>query len=416
MLTNKKILHINHTTWGGTGRVANTIIESLQMLNYDNIFATVRGETKHEKIYLSKKQYYFSKILSKVYAKLSTSVNPIEPEVFCFSKIEELSDIIDNDGIEAIILYWVRNTIPMEDISRISQLTNAKIYIYLMDEAFLSGGCFYFDTCENYIRGCGNCPSILWGKFSNDITHRNALKNRKIFENIQPIILCPSTQSLIDAQRSYVLRDFKKEKLLIPLSNEYTEEISKKDARAKLNITDDSIFLFLGASSLSNYRKGIKYLLEALEIVYDKLDETYRTCVKILIAGNTDGMNLDSIKFQSILLGYLSHKELIMAYKSSDVFISSSIIDMGPMMVNESIRSGVPVVCFDIGISKDLVINGKTGYRVEKKNSREMAEAILKMIKLNEKEKSIMSDNCLELGEKLLSYEEFNNIIQVLFK
>ncbi|MBW7676620.1 glycosyltransferase [Chryseobacterium chendengshani] len=411
----KKVLHINHTTFGGTGRVVNTIIESLELLDYDNVFVTVRGDTDKKAIYLNKFSYYFSKILSKIFTKTSTSNNKIEPEVFCSSKFNVIRNGIKDSNVEIIILYWINNTITTDDVRKLAKSTNAKIYIYLMDEAFLTGGCFYFDSCENYIKGCGNCPAILWGKIHKDITYNNARKDRTNFNEINPTILCPSTQSLIDSEKSYILQGFKKEKLLIPLGDDYGIRKNKIEVRANFNIDHKGTLLFFGASSVSNERKGTKYLLEALSIVYEALDEGERDNLKLVIAGNAGEMNLDTIKFESYVLGYLSHNQLVDAYKMSDIFVSSSIIDMGPMMVNESIKSGLPVVCFDIGISKDLVINGQTGFRVETKNVQLMAESIIKILRQTEVEKQNMIQNCLKVGENLLSYRVFNDSIKEIF-
>ena len=58
--------------------------------------------------------------------------------------------------------------------------------------------------------------------------------------------------------------------------------------------------------------------------------------------------------FQSIIK---NEKELIKFYQNSDFFLNQSIQDAGPVMVNEALACGVPVISFKTGISNDVIRN-----------------------------------------------------------
>jgi len=85
------------------------------------------------------------------------------------------------------------------------------------------------------------------------------------------------------------------------------------------------------------------------------------------------------------------------------VFLCPSIEDSGPLMINESIMCGTPVVSFDMGVAPDLVHTGKTGYRATLKDSEDLARGIYKLLNLSDTEYAQMSGNCRELGLKLYS-------------
>ena len=50
------------------------------------------------------------------------------------------------------------------------------------------------------------------------------------------------------------------------------------------------------------------------------------------------------------------------------------------MMINQSIMSGTPVVAYDIGVARDLVIDGSTGYIASRKDVESLCTALLKII------------------------------------
>jgi glycosyltransferase involved in cell wall biosynthesis len=413
---NQTVLHINHTTFGGPGRVVNTIYNALEKIGYDNIFVSVRGMSDKKMIYLNKYEYYFSRVLSKIYSKASTSKIKIEPEVFCFNKYEEIISQCASKKITIIILYWYKNTISIDDIETLVSRTGAKIYIYLMDESPLTGGCHYFENCERYMQGCGNCPSILWGKLDNDITFRNVKKEKYILEKLNTTIICPSTISLNDAKNSYKFRNLKLKKLLIPLNNDYDIRFSKSQYRTKLDLDLNCTYIFFGATSLDEDRKGMKYLIDSLQHLYTLLGKVEQQNIRLLIAGKSENFDFSKLQYKYVELGYLNHEDLLSAYHAADIFVSPSTIDMGPMMVNEAIKCGLPVVSFDIGISIDLVKNGFTGYRVETMNSIKMAESILNLLRKSKEERIQIRENCLNTGRKLLSEDKFYNDVKEIFE
>ncbi|MGL4866189.1 MAG: glycosyltransferase [Cetobacterium sp.] len=399
----KKIIHINTGLHGGPGIVMNTIVNILEKNNCKNYIIVPRGNSDENIFIIGKYQFYFSRILSKFFqyiSKVKIQKDSMWPEVFCKNKTKEILNCTGED-IDFIILYWYKNFIDIKTIEGLKKATNAKIIIYLMDNAPMTGGCHYPVDCKHYESGCGKCPSILGGKINKDITYFEARKNKIRLEEVNPMIICPTTISRLESDKSYILKNLDKKEILIPVKTK-NDNLSEEKARKNLGIKKDKKVIFFGAYSLKQERKGVKYLIEALDILWDKLTENEKKEILILVAGNT---NLDIIKkdYEVIYTGYLNEKKLDLAYRVANVYVSPSIVDMGPMMLSEAICRGTPSVVFDIGSSRNLIENGVNGYITPLKDSKEMAENIYKVLFKDK----INKDICKKIGYEKLNEEKF---------
>jgi glycosyltransferase involved in cell wall biosynthesis len=114
-------------------------------------------------------------------------------------------------------------------------------------------------------------------------------------------------------------------------------------------------------------------------------------------------------------LGLLANNEqLAAAYQAADIFVCPSIEDAGPMMINQSIMTGTPVVSFEMGVALDLVITGETGFRAKLKDSADFARGLNDILQLDDKAYRKMCSTCRELGLRLfhpsIVKEQFNKL------
>ena len=151
-------------------------------------------------------------------------------------------------------------------------------------------------------------------------------------------------------------------------------------------------------------RKGIKELLEALPLVQAK-DVVY------VAAGKTKGLQLPE---NTITVGYLNEAQLIQMYQMADVYVCSSLADAGPMMVNQSLMCGTPVVAFPVGVSVELVQIRKTGYQAKYGDSADLARGIDAILSLPQNEWKEMSANCRKLGVDTYANPNEMNTIDAL--
>ena len=96
----------------------------------------------------------------------------------------------------------------------------------------------------------------------------------------------------------------------------------------------------------------------------------------LLIIGKNSVNTFAKISIPVKQVGMLNESGLIRAYQAADVFISPSIEDSGPLMVNQAMMCGTPVVAFKTGVALDLIDGYETGYAADLKDSKELSDGI----------------------------------------
>jgi glycosyltransferase involved in cell wall biosynthesis len=81
-----------------------------------------------------------------------------------------------------------------------------------------------------------------------------------------------------------------------------------------------------------------------------------------------------------VLCEGLQGDELIGAYQQADIFLSSSIWELMPLVVLEAMASGLPLVVTNVSGSQDLVQNGENGFVVEPGDIENMADNIKRLL------------------------------------
>jgi glycosyltransferase involved in cell wall biosynthesis len=83
-----------------------------------------------------------------------------------------------------------------------------------------------------------------------------------------------------------------------------------------------------------------------------------------------------------MITGMVPREELLQRYYSSDVFVFPSIWDEGfGLPPIEAMAAGLPVVASRSGTVQETVVQGLTGFLVEKHDAEELAEALLILLK-----------------------------------
>lgn len=301
---------------------------------------------------------------------------------------------------DVIIAHWISGFMTTANLHDLNRITGAPILWYFMDMAPMTGGCHYMLGCSGFRRECGNCPQLGRYKGKEDISHRQW---KRKFLSVQKTDITPVIASSWQEKQLELSSIFRgKRSAVIPLGIDPDIFCPKSniDAKKILGFPASRRVIFFGALSIHEERKGIKYLISALDILYEMLENcSLQKEILVVTAGkkeNTDALN---IQFEHRSIGFLSGDiALATAYQASDVFVCSSIEDAGPMMINESIMCGTPVVSFDVGVAMDLVQTEKTGYRAKLKDESDMASGLLKILSLDSEAYQVMQNNCRNMG------------------
>jgi glycosyltransferase involved in cell wall biosynthesis len=232
-----------------------------------------------------------------------------------------------------------------------------------------------------------------------------------------PITIVSATSRLTaQAKKATVIEGKRIEQIMLGINPEIFKPLPRHVARAKLQLPLEPKIIFAGATSLKMECKGMSYLSEALKSLKEQFG-TERNNILIVTAGNTSGIgSLFDGNFRHKHLDSLTNDRMLAAaYQAADVFACPSIEDSGPMMINESIMCGTPVVSFEMGVAPDLVHTGKTGYIAELKNSEDLARGIKYVLDLGPDEACNMSHQCNKLGLQLCHPEIQAKAFKTLF-
>ena len=308
-----------------------------------------------------------------------------------------------------IIIFW-QDMLSFETINGIYDKLHCQIQFIGVDYSHMSGGCHFTNDCQRYKEGCGLCPALTI-KSQNDFTSWNVKYRKKVYEKAKPIVY--GNQYMMDFyKQSYLLKNANCELLKSAIiDTDVFRPINDKGLREKYHISKDKKFVILYASQvLTDERKGVKYFVDSLHILYDSLKEKSTQVLVLLVGKNYEAIK-ELIPFDSKGLGYVPMEQLPELYSLASFYVCSSINDAGPMMVNQSLCCGTPVVGFEMGAVKELVKGNECGVCVKLKDTQALAEGMKTIIEQTDEGYKRMSEQARNVALGVCSFEASANII-----
>ena len=116
-------------------------------------------------------------------------------------------------------------------------------------------------------------------------------------------------------------------------------------------------------------------------------------------------------------MGYVNFEVLAKTFSVSNLFLSPSVDDAGPMMVNQALSCGTPVVAFEMGAALDVVKDKGTGYCAKIKDSVDFASGIEGIFRMDSNMYQSVSEKCREVALMTTSNNaRVENILEVYHK
>ena len=383
---------------------------------YHNSQMMVYG-TKHKRkdvvSYFSPKRLYLKKVINKFKRKFKIDIKTDNNYYFFdinqrknLLNVKKVNKLVDKPDV--IIGYFANAFFNIKDLFDLQQFYKVPIILFMADMIHITGGCHFAWDCEGYKKDCSNCPAIV--NFKDKYHAKDNLKfNKSLVDEMDIQLVAHCSQDYNYALESSLFKNKKINMFIagIDLSIFYNKN-QKNELRNKYNIDLNNFVILFGATNTQEKRKGVKYFIEAIQKLENEINLSNFSIVSIG-RGNLETL-LPNTKAKIHNLGYISNfNQLSDIYNMVDLFVVSSIQDSGPMMINQSIASGTPVVCFKIGVAEDIVIDGLTGYKAPVKNSSILAEKIKKIYLKSSKEKSVLANNCTKFAENNFSSEVVTN-------
>ncbi len=327
---------------------------------------------------------------------------PPVPAKLVVNKIKKKYDLV-------LIVFW-QELLSFKTIQKIYNKLHCQIHFIGVDYSQMSGGCHFTLSCDHYKTGCGECPALKNPK-KNDFTSWNIKYRKRIYNRVKPVVY--GNQYMQKFYRSSYLLN-KANCIILPsaiIDTDVFKPLNHKELRTKYKIPSEKEYVLLfGSQDLDNPKKGVSFLLESLSILRQMMNDGKGNIIIVMVGRGFDRIKA-RIPFDSIGIDYVPLEKLPEIYAMSTCFICPSIDDAGPMMVNQSLCCGTPVVGFEIGSVLQVVKNNDTGISVPVKNTQKLAEAIYHILKMPQEEYDGMRRRCRDVALQTSSYKAQTDLI-----
>jgi glycosyltransferase involved in cell wall biosynthesis len=297
---------------------------------------------------------------------------------FAFSTASTGTDITkEKDIINADILHlhWINSGfLSIRDIEKLTEMGKPIVWT-LHDMWAFTGGCHYAGDCDHFLNHCGNCWMLRYAN-DKDWSYDGWQRKRALLASSKNIVFVTCSNWLADvARKSSLLKDFRIEAIPNPIDTTIYAPQNRQTARGKWGISADSKVVLFGAANIMDRRKGISYLVDALNKL--KIDYQGSTTIEVVIFGKNKSFDMALLPFKVIEVGIItSQTDLAGLYSLADVYVSPSIEDNLPNTIMESLACGTPVAAFNTGGIPDMVEHLNNGYLADYKSSKDLAAGI----------------------------------------
>lgn len=278
----------------------------------------------------------------------------------------------DIDAADIIHLHWVNSR--FLSIKAIQKFNKPLVWT-LRDAWPYTGGCHYTQDCTRHETGCGACPQ-LGSQDPQDVSSQIIQVKRANFPaDIEYVALSQWTAD--QAQNSALLHDRNIRVIPNAIDSEFFASNPKSQAsiRKALNLPSDATLILAGAARLGSPFKGYDEILP-------KIPQSTEQPVHLVTFGRMPKRLSSQIQIPATHLGSITDTQALKdIYKACDLFIAPSKQEAFGKTLAEAGACGLPVICYDSGGPRDIVIDGMTGMRVPPFDNDIFVHAIVSLCK-----------------------------------
>ncbi|MBO5263947.1 MAG: glycosyltransferase [Bacteroidaceae bacterium] len=263
-----------------------------------------------------------------------------------------------------------------------------------------TGRCIYFDAigCNNWRKGCGNCPQLDYMPkswfFDNSAFNWN--RKRRLFTSCDNITIVTPSEWLKELTRKSFLNKYR----CVVINNGINLNVFKPTyGKTYHKLKKDNSKIILGVASTWSKRKGLDDFIR----LSNELPDGYKIIIVGLEQTETNNERICAIKRTT------NQEELAEIYTAADVFVNPTTEDNFPTVNLEALACGTPIVTYRTGGSPECV-NEKNGLIVEKGNYGALKAAIYKILERN---KGAYTEACIEKAKEYDMNERFNDYVNL---
>lgn len=276
---------------------------------------------------------------------------------------------VDEFAPDIVQLHFINDGfVKLEDLPRIDK----PIVWRLSDCWAMTGGCHFQNVfCKRYMAECGHCPVLSSGR-ADDESARVWKRKMEAYDACGNLHFVTPSKWLYDMAASSPLLGGRNIHH-IPNGLDTTTEFYPEDklaARRALGLPEDKKVILFGAVNPEHPRKGLNYLLSAIEELANPQD------YHLLMFGRLDASKV-SVKIPFTFAGRIFEtSKLRMLYSAADVSVFPSSAESFGQVVTESMACGTPVVTFANTGPGTIVEHKVTGYVADYGDAWDLAEGI----------------------------------------
>lgn len=376
-----RILNLSTADYGGAGSAALRIHNALQQSKFESILLVKHKKSSNKDVYELRNSNFWMTPLNVCRRLLNHLIFKRQYQMFGALPvmrpgiIKKLNTL--NFSPDIVMVHWISNFIDIDEIHRIKKEYQCSLIFYFMDMANFTGGCHFSSGCTRYEQGCTDCPAER-GIFKFGFPRRNIQKKITLINDGNVSALAPN---------QFVSEQVRLSKLFRGACNVAYLPIDPAIFFSRTEVSDEGgkIKILFGSSDLNFGRKGGDLLLKMLKI-FDELarDNNIKKHVEVIIPGLASSADMQGVHYSLVSVAVaVGDKALSDLYRQVDLFICCSREDSGPMMVSESMMSGVPVLAFEVGICPELINDGVNGFLVKNYDYLQMAKKLLQIAQMD---------------------------------
>lgn len=380
---NPSFLHLAATDRGGAGIAAVRVHRALIGNGFKSKMVLGSGVQSADIAVVRGRAAGFMRVVSKAKFKVAT-----RPQYYFRNQrmnIPSATRVVEKtagEAVDAIVSHALTDFMSFDFVSRLARRYDARVLWSLMDMASFTGGCHYAWDCQHYQIACGNCPALRIGARPRDYSAKTLSSKQAALVGIRSTVVAASSWLANQARGSALFRDTPIEIVPLSVSPDIFAPRPSIKFRTEMGLSGTRPVVFFGARDHRDARKGMDVLKEALmRLAHRRAPNALPT---LLIAG--DGAPFEVLAgcgFEVRQLGLVDPEDLALAYAAADLYVSPSIEDSGPMMINEAVMSGTPVVAFDVGVARDLIERDVTGMIAQPNSAEALYRAISDVLDWN---------------------------------
>lgn len=276
---------------------------------------------------------------------------------------------------DVVHLHWVnQGFLSLHSIQKL--LRSGKPVVWTMHDLWpVAAICHYARDCRRFVSGCHDCPLLPpWPHFD---TARSVYDEKKRTYRGHRIHFVGCSRWIAkEAEESLLTRDATVVSIPNPIDTDVFSPGSRDDARQMFSLPTNKRLLLWAAQKVTDERKGLQHLLQALEMLKQQHPDEAREMGVVILGARADQV-AQLFPVATYPLGFLSsQQQIVAAYRAADAFVLPSMEDNLPNTIMEAMACGIPQIGFSVGGVPEMIAHRHTGYVARLRDSSDLAAGI----------------------------------------